>query len=55
MEETMGNDDRGRRYGDKFRTAAVALVLDKKLPVSKGAEHVGVAYKTLRGRIFARV
>jgi transposase len=49
----MGNDNRGRRYDDKFRAAAVALVIDKKLPVSRAAEQVGVAYETLRGWIEA--
>ena len=43
----MGNDNRGRRYDDAFRAEAVALVVDKKLPVSRAAEHVGVAYETL--------
>ena len=49
----MGNDNRGRRYDDEFRAAAVALVIDRKLPVSRAAEHVGVAYETLRGWIEA--
>ena len=47
----MGNDNRGRRYDDAFRAEAVALVVDKKLPVSRAAEHVGVAYETLRSWI----
>jgi hypothetical protein len=29
----MGNDNKGRRYDDEIRAAAVALVIDKKLPV----------------------
>ncbi len=49
----MGNDNRGRRYDDAFRAEAVALVVDKKLPVSRAAEHVGVAYETLRSWIEA--
>ena len=49
----MGNDNRGRRYDDEFRAAAVALVFDKKLPVSGAPRHVGLACETLRGWIEA--
>jgi hypothetical protein len=53
LEETVGNDNRGRRYVDELRAAAFALVIDKKLPVSRAQGHVGLACETLRGWIEA--
>lgn len=37
LEEPMGNDNRVRRHDDAFRAEAVALVIDKKLPVSSSS------------------
>lgn len=37
----MGNDNRVRRFDNALRAEAVALLVDKKLSVSRAAEHVG--------------
>lgn len=39
---------RGTRYDDAYRAAAVALVIEQKLPISRAAKQLGVAMETLR-------
>lgn len=38
----------GTRYDDAYRAAAVALVIEQKLPISRAAKQLGVAIETLR-------
>ena len=43
----MAKGKRGQRYDDAFKSAAVALVVEQKLPVSRAALQVDVSVDTL--------
>lgn len=44
----MEKGKRGYRYDEAFKREAIALVIEKHIPLSKAAKQLGVAEETLR-------